>query len=68
MATGALVGHAIAQSNDGHYRGRALPYGQPVGRGLVQSPYYPHNVVDVRGIPSGAVVEDPSTGKAFIKP
>lgn len=68
MATGALVGHAIAYSNNGHYQGRPLPYGEPVGRGLVRSPYYPHSVIDVRGISSGAVVEDPSTGKPFVRP
>lgn len=68
MATGALIGHAVGQSNSGTYQGRRLPYGRPVGQGLVKSPYQPYSVIDVRGIPSGSVVEDPSTGKAFIRP
>jgi hypothetical protein len=36
--------------------------------GLVVSPYPPHNLVDVRGIPPGARVRDPSTGGIFIRP
>jgi len=68
-AAGALLGHAIGQSrDDGYYDGQRLPYGQPMGHGMVQSPYYPYNVIDTRGIPHGAVVEDPSTGGRFIKP
>lgn len=68
MATGALIGHAVAQSNDGHYQGRSLPYGRYVGPGLVKSPYYPYSVIDVRGIHRGAVVEDPTTGRLFVRP
>jgi len=68
-AAGALIGHAIGQSReDGSYEGRQLPYGRWLGQGMVESPYYPHNVIDTRGIPHGAVVEDPSTGGRFIKP
>jgi hypothetical protein len=68
-ATGALLGHAIGQArDDGYYDGRQLPYGQPMGHGLVQSPYPPYNAIDTRGIPHGAVVMDPSTGGQFIKP
>jgi hypothetical protein len=68
-AAGALIGHAIGQSrDDGYYDGRRLPYGRALGRGLVESPYYPNNVIDTRGIPHGEVVEDPSTGGRFIKP
>lgn len=66
---GALLGHLLGHADDrGYYEGRRLPYGEPVGRGLVESPYYPHNVIDTYGIPHGAVVEDPSTGGRFIKP
>lgn len=36
--------------------------------GMVISPYPPYNRIDVRGIPRGAEVEDPSTGKVFINP
>jgi hypothetical protein len=68
-ATGAIIGHSIGQArDDGYYEGRRLPYGRPLGHGLVESPYYPHNAIDTRGIPHDAVVEDPSTGGQFIKP
>lgn len=45
----------------------------PVGRltsrpGFVVSPYPPYNRIDVRGIPRGAQVEDPSTHRVFINP
>lgn len=36
--------------------------------GIVTSPYYPYHRIDVRGIPRGARVEDPSVGKIFINP
>lgn len=36
--------------------------------GFVTSPYSPYNRIDVRGIPRGAQVQDPSTGKVFINP
>jgi hypothetical protein len=36
--------------------------------GFVISPYRPYNRIDVRGIPRGAEVEDPSTGRIFIIP
>jgi hypothetical protein len=68
-ATGALIGHAIGQAReDGYYEGQRLPYGRWLGHGMVRSPYDPYNVIDTRGIPHGAVVEDPSTGGRFIKP
>lgn len=66
---GALLGHIIGHADDrGYYEGRRLPYGRWVGRGLVESPYYPNNVIDTRGIPPGSVIEDPTTGGRFIKP
>ena len=45
----------------------------PVGRftargGFVTSPYYPYNRIDVRGIPHGAQVVDPSCDKIFVNP
>jgi hypothetical protein len=47
--------------------------GLPVARpshhyGFVISPYPPHNRIDVRDIPSGAKVMDPSTNHVFINP
>jgi hypothetical protein len=67
--TGALAGHLIGEADSrGYYQGRRLPYGRSAGRGIVESPYRPYNLIDVRGIPSGAVVEDPTTGGKFIRP
>ena len=67
--TGALIGHAVGHADRrGYYEGRQLPYGEPAGRGVARSPYSPYNLIDVRGIPSGAVVEDPTTGGRFIRP
>ena len=68
-AAGALIGHVIGHADDsGYYDGRRYPYGRSMGRVFVESPYYPHNIIDTRGIPHGAIVEDPSTGGRFIKP
>jgi hypothetical protein len=68
-ATGAIIGHEIGRArDDGYYEGRHLPYGRWLGHGLVESPYYPNNAIDTRGIPHGAVIEDPTTGGRFIKP
>jgi hypothetical protein len=48
---------------------RDYPTARLTGReGFVISPYHPYNRIDVRGIPRGAQVEDPSTGKIFINP
>ena len=67
--TGALVGHLVGRADDrGYYEGRQLPYGRYAGHGMVESPYRPYNLIDTRGIPRGAVVEDPTTGGRFIKP
>jgi len=51
------------------YREDRYPLGRPTNRsGFVTSPYHPYNRIDVRGIPRGAQVEDPSTGRIFINP
>jgi hypothetical protein len=48
---------------------RDLPYARPTNRyGFVTSPYEPYNLIDVRGIPHGATVIDPSRGQRFINP
>ena len=45
------------------------PYAERTGTpGYVYSPYGNHNVIDVRGVPPGALVRDPSTGGIFRKP
>lgn len=70
-ASGAIIGSAVEADERGYYRGHPggyYPMGRRVGPGLVESPYPPHAVVDVRGIPHGALVSDPSTGRPFRKP
>lgn len=68
---GALIGAAIDADERGYYQGHEADYypmGRRVGSGLVRSPYPPHAVVDVRGIPHGALVRDPASGRPFRKP
>ena len=36
--------------------------------GFVTSPYRPYNRIDVRGIPRGAQVVDPSCDRIFVNP
>ena len=72
-ATGALVGAVIHAEERERYEQDAPPGGYPYGtpteyRGLVRSPYYPHNLIDVRGIPPGALVLDPSVNRPFVRP
>jgi hypothetical protein len=71
-----------AAYDQGYYDGRYADdgsggpgpgHGYPLGRftdrqGVVTSPYPPYNNIDVRDIPRGAKVQDPSTGKIFINP
>ncbi len=69
--TGALVGAAVEADERGYYEGHETsyyPYGRRSGNGLVRSPYPPNALVDTRGIPRGALVRDPSTGRVFRKP
>ncbi len=48
---------------------RSYPYGEPTRYGgYVRSPYRPYNIIDVRGIPSGALVIDPSVDRPFRNP
>jgi osmotically inducible lipoprotein OsmB len=57
------------RGDDRSYREDRYPLGRFTNRdGFVTSPYHPYNRIDVRGIPRGAQVEDPSTGKIFINP
>src|ERR1700730_4121892 len=68
-ATGALIGHAIQEDRAREYGPPpegGYPWARPSGTyGLVVSPYPPHRLVDVRGIPHGALVRDPSTDGIF---
>jgi hypothetical protein len=71
-ATGALIGHAVEEDQARRY-GPEPEGGYPWARwsgtpGLVISPYPPHRLVDVRGIPRGALVRDSSTGGIFRRP
>jgi len=76
---GAAAGAIIGGAATGRVRGAAVGAaivpegGYPIARwsgtpGLVVSPYSPHRLVDVRGIPRGALVRDPSSGGIFRKP
>ncbi len=69
---GALIGAAIDADRRGYYEGHEAgyyPYGMRTGRaGLLRSPYPPNALVDVRGIPRGALVRDPATGRPFRRP
>ena len=58
------------RGEDRYYREESRrPYGRPTGRyGFVSSPYHPYNRIDVRGIPRGAKVVDPSCDRIFINP
>ena len=55
---------------DDRYRERPrYPVARPTNRyGFVTSPYAPYNLIDVRGIPHGARVVDPSVDRVFINP
>ncbi len=71
LLAGALVGAAIESDQASHYH--APPNGYPYARetgtpGYVYSPYGNHAVIDVRGVPHGAMVQDPSTNGVFLKP
>ena len=66
---GALIGHAQTEDRRDYERGRRYPYGEPTRHwGFVYSPYPPHSVIDVRGIPRGELVVDPSTDRTFVNP
>ena len=71
-ATGALIGAAVEEEEARRSypppRG-GYPFATRTGtRGLVRSPYPPHRIVDVRGIPPGELVRDPSSGGVFRNP
>jgi Glycine zipper len=71
-ATGALIGAAI-EADEARTTAPPPPGGYPFAArigtyGFVRSPYPPHRIVDVRGIPDGELVRDPSTGGIFRNP
>lgn len=70
---GYLIGKLVNRHRDRRYyregEDRDLPYAEPTSRyGFVTSPYRPYNLIDVRGIPHGAQVLDPSCDRPFINP
>ena len=71
-ATGALIGAAI-EAEDARRTAPPPRGGYPfAGRtgtyGFVRSPYRPYRIVDVRGIPPGELVRDPTSGGIFRNP
>jgi hypothetical protein len=71
LLAGALVGAAIDAENAHNYHAPpgGYPYAQRTGTpGYVYSPYGDHHMIDVRGVPSGALVRDPSTNGIFRNP
>ncbi len=68
--TGALIGEANKQDRERYYAENGpYPYARPSEYpGYVLSPYRPHNLIDVRGIPPGARVMDPSCDRVFLNP
>ncbi|MDQ6654894.1 MAG: hypothetical protein M3Y80_03660 [Verrucomicrobiota bacterium] len=69
---GALIGAAIDANRAAEYGpepSQGYPYARRSGTpGFVYSPYPPNRIVDVRGIPRGSLVRDPSSGGVFRKP
>ena len=69
---GALIGAVIDANRAREYGPEpsgGYPFAQRSGTpGLVVSPYPPNSLVDVRGIPRGALVRDPSSGRVFRSP
>ena len=70
--TGALIGASIDEADAVRYGPRprgGFPFGRPIDTpGFYQSPYPPHQVYNLRGVPHGAVVEDRVGGGYFRKP
>src|SRR5678816_3420113 len=73
---GKLIQHDRYYYDDDYYddddrydHGPRYPLARRTDRsGFVISPYTPHHLIDVRGIPRGAKVADPSNHRIFINP
>jgi hypothetical protein len=69
---GGLIGAAVQQQDAAAYGpppSRGYPLATPTDRpGYVLSPYAPYYEIDVRGVPHGALVRDPSCNRLFVKP
>ena len=69
-ATGALIGAQVDRDRqpEAYARRRDYPLGTSGGPGVTVSPYSPFNAIETRGIPHGALVNDPSCNRIFVKP
>ncbi|MFN2509319.1 MAG: hypothetical protein ABR589_11170 [Chthoniobacterales bacterium] len=67
---GALIGAAVEADRATAYGPprSTYPYGRRVGGGLVESPYPPYQVYDLRGVPPGSLVDDRVGRGYFRKP
>ena len=73
FVVGKIVKHERERAYGEEYYGVRYRGGYPVARlsgreGYVVSPFPPHHLIDVSGIPSGAKVVDPSCERVFINP
>lgn len=70
--TGAIIGASIEEDQALRYGPRprsGFPYGHRTDTpGFYQSPYPPHQIYNLRGIPHGALVDDRVGGGYFRKP
>ena len=67
--TGALIGNAVEHDGAGPGPRGDYPAAKPTGdKGYVISPYSPFHEIQVTGIPSGALVRDPSCNRLFVNP
>ena len=70
--TGAIIGASIEEDQAMRYGPRprdGFPYGRRTETpGLYWSPYPPHQIYNLRGIPHGGLVEDRVGGGYFRKP
>jgi predicted small secreted protein len=70
--TGAIIGASIDEDQAVRYGPRprvGFPYGRRTDTpGFYQSPYPPHQIYNLRGIPHGGLVEDRVGGGYFRKP
>ena len=70
LATNRVGGAALGAARYGPPppQGR-YPFATPTDRpGFVLSPYSPYYQIDVRDIPHGSLVRDPSCNRLFVKP
>jgi len=69
--TGALIGAAVDEAHATRYGPPphgGFPYGTSMGHGYYQSPFPPHQVYDLRGVPHGSIVDDRAGRGYFRKP